>query len=146
MKKHEVGEMVTFEDTLSELRRKSLEFKSEITGCWLNRWKPATTSNLPVTVPTTSSTEQDKLPTSAIEIPVGEHARTVDLIEEIAGINVELASYVCIEEKAGLSVDYKKRVKELKDKKTDAEKKLKQKLIEQKAQQKVLKSQKSWPN
>ena len=62
--------------------------------------------------------------------PWAEHTTTVDLIEEesmkkiapvpaqeklraeIAGINEELASYACIEEKAGLSVDYKKRVKE----------------------------------
>ena len=34
-------------------------------------------------------------------------------------------------------MEYKKRVKELKEKKTDAEKKLKRKQIEQKAQQKV---------
>ena len=153
MKKHEEGDKkVTHENTLAELRR-SLQSKSKITGWWSNREKPATTSSSPpVTVPTvpTSSSSIDKLPRSS----ENEHITTVDLTEdntkkiaptpaqeklraEIAGINEEISSYACIEEKTGLSMEYKKRVKELKEKKTDAEKKLKRKQIEQKAQQKV---------
>ena len=57
--------------------------------------------------------------------------------KEIAEINEELASYSCIREKAGLSVEYNKRVESLEKKKAKCEKDLKRKVIEQRSQQKV---------
>ena len=42
--------------------------------------------------------------------------------EEIVEINEELASYACIREKAGLSVDYKKRVESWKKRRPTAKK------------------------
>ena len=57
--------------------------------------------------------------------------------KEIAEINEELASYACIPEKAWLSVEYKKRVESLEEKKAKCEKDLKRKVIEQTSQQKV---------
>ena len=119
MKKHEEGDKkVTYENTLAELRRRSLQSKSKITGWWSNREKPATTVTVP-TVPTSSSSI-DKLPRSS----ENEHITTVDLTEdntkkiaptpaqeklraEIAGINEEISSYACIEEKTGLSMERK---------------------------------------
>ena len=57
--------------------------------------------------------------------------------KEIAEITEELVSYACIREKAGLSVEYKKRVESLEEKKAKCEKDLKRKVIEQRSQQKV---------
>ena len=110
-----------------------------MTGWWSSQAKPATASSSSLvsisTVPndpTTSAVAEDNLPTTTIETQETEHAATIDLTEEyilktpastpvqnkiraeITGINEELASYVCIEEKAGLSEEYKKRVEELK--------------------------------
>ena len=61
---------------------------------------------------------------------------------ELGKINDELASYVCIRERTGLTNEYKKRVEALASKKNEVEKKLKNKIKYVQSQQRLRKKKK----
>ena len=89
---------------------------------------PETTATIEATT-STAETKPTEL-TTALPAPAQDKLR-----ETIACVNEQIVSFTCIQQTVGLSIEHKKLVQDLMVKKSKAEKSLKRKQLDQKAQQ-----------
>ena len=143
---------------MAKLRQKLLTTKSKLMGFWAKQSKDAQSASGTLTPQKTINETSSHTDNTDVDLvdersqtdqpPKGDGSSSSSstarvtpaqdrIRKEIAEINEELVSYACIREKAGLSVEYKKRVESLKEKKAKCKKDLKRKVIEQRSQQKV---------